>query len=127
MELKIGALGARWGIGSESAFKNAIRGILEDMGLRVERYVRFDEEEMVFGRPDQDVVISDGRVMAIEIKSSISRGDVAAFARKVEFYERREGGKVDRRIIISPSLEPGAEEMARGFGMEVYTDAEQVR
>ena len=130
LELRIGALGARWGIGSESAFRNAIRGILEGVGFRVERYVRFDDEGRVFGRPDQielDVVIRDGKVMAIEIKSSISRGDVAAFDRKIRFYEEREGRKVDRRIIISPFFEPGAEEMARRFGMEIYADADQLR
>lgn len=130
LELRIDALGARWGIGSESAFRNAIRGILEGVGFRVERYVRFDDEGRVFGRPDQielDIVIRDGKVMAIEIKSSISRGDVAAFDRKIRFYEEREGRKVDRRIIISPFFEPGAEEMARRFGMEIYADADQLR
>ena len=46
-------------------------------------------------------------------------GDVAAFDRKSSFYEEREGRKVDRRIIISPFFEPGAEEMANtGLGFE---------
>ena len=130
VELKIGALGARWGIGSETAFRNAIRGILEEMGFHVERYLRFDEEGIVFGRPDQielDVVIRDEKVFLIEIKSSVSRGDVSAFERKVRFYQEKEGRRADRKIIISPFLDPGAEDMARGFGIEVFTDADQVR
>ncbi|MCD6506319.1 DUF3782 domain-containing protein [Candidatus Poribacteria bacterium] len=130
IEIKIGALGARWGIGSETAFRNAIRGILEEVGFHVERYLKFDEEGMVFGRPDQvelDIVMRDKKVFLIEIKSSVSRGDVSIFERKARFYQEREDKTVDRKIIISPFLDPGAEDMARGFGIEVFTDANQVR
>ena len=90
IEIKIGALGARWGIGSETAFRNAIRGILEEVGFHVERYLKFDEEGMVFGRPDQvelDIVMRDKKVFLIEIKSSVSRGDVSIFERKARFYQ----------------------------------------
>jgi len=129
IEIKIGALGARWGIGSETAFRNAIRGILEEVGFHVERYLKFDEEGMVFGRPDQvelDIVMRDKKVFLIEIKSSVSRGDVSIFERKARFYQEKEDKTVDRKIIISPFLDPGAEDMARGFGIEVFTDANQV-
>lgn len=79
----------------------------------------WDEEGPVFGRPEQaelDVVVTDGKTVVVEIRSSISRGDVAAFQRKAEFYERREGRRIDRKVIISPFIEPGAREMARGPG-----------
>lgn len=124
VEIQIGALGARWGIGSEEAFRNGMRGILEELGFRVERYTAWDEEGVVFGRPEQvelDVVITDGKTAVVEIKSSVSRGDVAAFQRKAEFYERKEGRRIDRKVIISPFFEPGAREMAEGFGMELFT------
>jgi len=45
MERHISALGARWGLLSEEAFREGIRGVVErELGLRVERWVRFDGE-----------------------------------------------------------------------------------
>ena len=64
-----------------------------------------DTEGQVFGQPDQveiDVVIHDGDYWLLELKSSISRGDVSLFRRKVAFYEREEAVEVRRSILISP-------------------------
>jgi hypothetical protein len=65
VEQTVGALGARWGIMSEDAFRNALRGILEEnFGVKVERVQYKDESGEVFGRPDQvelDVVIYNGQ------------------------------------------------------------------
>jgi hypothetical protein len=119
----IGALGARWGMMSENAFRNALRGILEEnFGVKVERVRYKDESGEVFGRPDQvelDVVIYDGQMLVCEIKSSASRADVYAFERKVRSYEKRVGRKADRAILISPMIEDA--ELARTLGIEVYT------
>jgi hypothetical protein len=125
----IGALGARWGMMSENAFRNALRGILEEnFGVKVERVRYKDESGEVFGRPDQvelDVVIYDGQMLVCEIKSSASRADVYAFERKVRSYEKRVGRKADRAILISPMIEDA--ELARRLGIEVYTSADDVR
>jgi hypothetical protein len=125
----IGALGARWGMMSENAFRNALRGILEEnFGVKVERVRYKDESGEVFGRPDQvelDVVIYDGQMLVCEIKSSASRADVYAFERKVRSYEKRVGRKADRAILISPMIEDA--ELARRLGIEVYTCADDVR
>jgi hypothetical protein len=51
----------------------------------------------------------DAEIPAIEIKSSMSKLDVYAFDRKVSFYESRHQVKVDRKIIITPMLDPRAE------------------
>ena len=78
----------------------------------------------MFGRPEQielDVVIGDGKDMILEIKSSVSRADVAIFGRKVDFYTRREGKKVGRRAIVSPFVEERARQLASEMGIEVYT------
>jgi hypothetical protein len=45
----VGALGARWGLRSEGSFRNALKGILADLGLRVEHIDDYDEEGMVYG------------------------------------------------------------------------------
>ncbi|WP_376788599.1 PD-(D/E)XK nuclease family protein [Thermoflexus sp.] len=125
----IGALGARWGLSSEAAFRDGMAALLREAGWRVERFLAMDSEGYVFGRPDQveiDVVIRDGEAILIEIRSSVSRGDVAIFQRKVEFYARHTGIPVARRILISPMVDPRAQDLAQRMGMEVYTYPEDV-
>jgi hypothetical protein len=123
----LSAIGARWGMQTEESFRTAIQAILgEFAGLRVERFTAYDAEGEVFGRPDQieiDVLVRDGQTILGEIKASMSRGDVYLLARKVAFYERRQGVKVDRTIIITPMLDPRAQPVADALGIQVYTSA----
>ena len=92
--------------------------------MHVERYEAFDEAGQVFGRPEQieiDILMKDARITAIEIKSSMSKSDVYAFDRKVSFYEARQQVTVDRKIIITPMVDPPAEAAIKRLGMIVYT------
>ena len=127
LESQIGALGARWGIMAEESFRNGLTGILDDrFGMQVERFWQVDTSGRVFGHPDQveiDVVVHDGEHWLLELKSSMSRGDVYLFERKVAFYEELKSVQAARKIIISPMVERGAEEVARSLGIEVYTSA----
>lgn len=123
-EVRMGAIGARWGLDTEQSFRNGMRAILEDVGFKVERYLVYDDVGKVFDRPAEvelDVVMRDGKLMIVEIKSSVGRADVAIFGRKVAFYEEREGRKADRRMIISPFVEEKAKTLALAMGMELYT------
>jgi len=124
-DMQIGALGSRWGLKTEESFRAAAEGILgEDFGLHVGRYLAYDEQGEVFGRPDQieiDLLIRDGKTTAIEIKSSMSKYDVYAFDKKVSFYEKCNKVKVDRKLIITPMLDPRATELVKTLGMKVYT------
>ncbi len=126
----IGALGARWGLSSEKAFRDAIRGILGELtNYKIEHFKGYDNQGTVFGRPDQielDVVIRNGQIWLIEIKSSVSKADVYIFQRKVEFYEREKKVKVDRKIIISPMVENAAMDLARALGITVYSQPEDI-
>ncbi|WPM32996.1 DUF3782 domain-containing protein [Hydrogenobacter sp. T-2] len=126
----IGALGARWGLRAESSFREAIKGILEeDFPVKVERYLAYDQEGEVFGRPDQvelDLIIRDGKTLIAEIKSSMSKSDVFVLKRKVEFYKKREGKEVDRVLIISPMVDSKAMNLAKEYGFEVYSYPEDV-
>ncbi len=38
----------------------------------------------------------------------------------MRFYEKREGRRVTRRIVISPMLHPAAREAAQRLGVETY-------
>jgi hypothetical protein len=125
----IGAIGARWGLHSEAAFRDGMAALLQEAGWQVDRFLAMDPEGYVFGRPDQveiDAVIRNGKAILIEIRSSVSRGDVAAFQRKAEFYTRRTGLPVARCILISPMVDPRARDLARQMGMEIYTYPEDV-
>ncbi len=125
----IGALGSRWGTSTEAAFRNALAGILEDsFGGRVERVEYKDESGEVFGWPDQVEldIIRNGEVLACEVKSAVSRGDVYLFERKVRSYEKHLGRKVNRLLLISPIMREKDRELAKTLGMEVYADADEV-
>ena len=118
-------LGARWGLQSEEAFRNGLAAILTDeLGFRVEQYEGYDDSGSVFGHPEQiemDVIIRNASVIAIEIKSSVSRSDLALFQRKVAFFEQTESVTVNRKFFISPFVDPNAVGLAARMGIELYT------
>jgi len=126
----IGALGARWGISSEAAFRNALAAILEQsFNARVINIQDYDDEGQVFGRPDQvelDVIILDGMVIAIEMKSSMSKADMYLFERKVRFYENRHQRKVNRLMVISPMIDARARKAGEALAIEMYSDSMDV-
>ena len=121
----IGALGARWGLYTEEAFRTAMKGILEEsFPVQVLNVVEFDDEGEVFGRPDQvelDLVIRDGLLIICELKSSMSRGDVYLFDRKASFYERKHNCTASRKIVISPMVDKRARAVADTLGVQVYS------
>ncbi len=118
-------LGARWGLQSEEAFRNGLAAILTDeLGFRVEQYEGYDDSGSVFGHPEQiemDVIIRNASVIAIEIKSSVSRSDLSLFQRKVAFFEQTENVTVNRKFFISPFVDPNAVGLAARMGIELYT------
>jgi hypothetical protein len=126
----IGALGARWGLQSEAAFRNALAGILEQsFGVTVRNVCEFGDTGEVFGRPDQvelDIIIKNGLLLILELKSSIDKAGIYSFERKARFYERRHQRKADRLIVVSPMIEPKALAVARDLGIETYSDSLEV-
>ncbi len=131
LENSIGALGARWGILSEQSFRNGLKGILEDsFDVKVVHVNEYDDEGIVFGRPDQvelDLIILNSTLILCELKSSISKGDIFLFERKVQYYEKRHQRKADRMIVISPMVDERAASYARKHGIEIYSHADDIR
>ncbi|HSX82133.1 MAG TPA: hypothetical protein VLQ80_26680, partial [Candidatus Saccharimonadia bacterium] len=74
-----------------------------------------------------DVVIQDGKVIVLEIKSSLDREHVHLFSRKVVFYARKTGQQVARQVSVTPYTERGARELAEVLGVEICTDASAFR
>lgn len=126
----IGALGARWGMQSERSFRNALAGILEkNFGVEVIRVNEYDEQGVVFGRPDQvelDVIIKNGLLLICELKSSIDKAGMHIFERKARFYESLHHRQADRLIVISPMIDPKAQKLAERLNIETYSDSEEV-
>ncbi|MFZ1830504.1 MAG: DUF3782 domain-containing protein [Candidatus Competibacteraceae bacterium] len=127
-EQGLGALGSRWGIASEHSFRNALKGILEtSFGVEVLNINEFDDEGLVFGRPDQveiDIIIKNGVVILCEIKSSMSKSDMYTFDRKAQYYERRHQRPVQRKLVVSPMVHPTARPVAEQLGIEVFSYVE---
>lgn len=129
LEWLIGSIGRRWGVLTEEAFRQTYQGLLSPFGFTVERFLRWDEEGFVFGRPEQvefDLLIRDDLVIAAEVRASVSRADVLLFSRKVDFAEQVLQRRVHRRVIVSPFLEQGARELAQQSGIEVYTAPQEL-
>ncbi len=126
----IGALGSRWGLHSEAAFRNALKGILEgSFGVQVLNVTEFDPEGEVFGHPDQielDIIVTDGQLIVCEIKSSMSKSDMYAFERKVRFYEKLHNRTIDRVLVISPMVDERAQAVADKLNIQVYSYADSI-
>jgi hypothetical protein len=126
----VSALGARWGLQSERAFRDALAAILEEsFGVKVQNINEIDAEGMVFGRPDQielDVVITNGQLLLCELKSSVDKAAMHIFHRKAQFYEAKHDRRPDRLIVVSPMIEFKARQLAEQLGIETYGDSMDV-
>jgi hypothetical protein len=125
IERHISALGARWGLMAEDAFREGLRGLLEkELGFRIERWRAYDNAGIVFGYPSEvevDIAVSDGKLILIGVSSHVRASDVLQFRRKAELYEKMTGRKPDRLIIVTPYIDEKALEAARQLGVEAYT------
>ena len=125
IERRLSALGARWGIMTEEAFREGIRGLLgRELGVRVERWSHLDAKGVVYGYPSNvevDVSIHDGKTILIEVSSHVRRADVSTFMRKSKLYEEVTGKRPDRLLIVTPYIEEEAYRLAKELEIEVYT------
>ncbi|RLI72430.1 hypothetical protein DRO97_08895 [Archaeoglobales archaeon] len=122
---RLDALGSRWGLLAENAFREGMKGIVEEYFKgKVEKWIYEDKEGFVFGYPstvDVDLVIRNGEYILIEVKSSISKGDLAVLVRKGELYEKVKGVK-PKLAVISPYVDEKALKDAKKLGIAVYTE-----
>jgi hypothetical protein len=122
------AVGARWGILAEDAFREGMGGILRDLGFTVKKWRIRDDEGIVLGRPsmvEADILIKNGAHLLIEIKSSVSKFDVAGTRKIGELYEKKEGVK-PKVVIVSPFVDGRAAMLADDLGIEYYSTPEEV-
>ncbi len=125
-ERKLIALGARWGIESEEAFREAMKGVIEELfgAGRVEKWIYYDEKGEIFGYPSQievDVLIRDNIHILVEIKSSTSDGDVIKLWRIGNLYLKATGIK-PILAIVTPFIDQRGLEVAKKLGIEIFTN-----
>ena len=107
IEMRLMSIGSRWGLINEEAVREGIRDLLRSVGYSVEKWIWFDSTGYVYGHPstiDLDIVIKDSLIIAIEITSSIKRGEPLYLKKKVELYEKVSGRKVSKIMMIAPYI-----------------------
>ncbi len=112
----VNVIAHRFGVISEMSFREGLRHILEEeFGVAdVGRFVMEDDEGLVYGHPSEvevDVLVKDGKHILVEVKSRVSKGDVAELHRIGELYERKIGIKPSL-VIIGGLIDEGARELA---------------
>jgi len=122
---RMDALGSRWGILAESAFRNALKGLLEkSFNIRIERWINYDDEGFVYGHPsvvEIDIALRDQELILIEVSSHAKTADISLFNRKAIFYEKKVGKKPSRLIFVTPYAENDAIDLANKLRIELYT------
>ena len=114
------AFGARWGLQTESSFRNGIKGILEEKGYDVGIF-REKNDKDVFVEIDVVINSKDERPYLIEIKSSVDHHDIIRFDSFSKFFTEKTGKTPGRKSIISPYVQGLAYDAAEKYGVEIFT------
>ncbi len=125
LENIIAGLGARWGVMSESAYREGLKEILRDAGWTVESLVVTDVKGIVYGRPEEveiDIVVRDGKVYIVEITSALKRSDLAFISRKAKLYREAKGVEPDRIIVITPFIHDKNPDRIKAIAREMNID-----
>lgn len=117
------AVAHRFGVISEEGFREAMRYVVQEIlgAARVERVVLRDDEGTVYGHPaivEVDVAVSDRVHVIVEVKSRVSRADVAEIKRVEALYRRARGVK-PRLLIVGGLIDRDAWETASRLGVEL--------
>jgi len=96
-DVTLSAIGARWGILAESAFRQALRGMFEDrFGVKVSEWITEDKAGYVFGHPSivqMDVVVKNGEHWLIGVNHPSLLGGACTVRSKGNWLIRERGKK----------------------------------
>jgi hypothetical protein len=123
--IRLSIVGNRWGINAEMAFKEGMKTIVEkEFGWKVTKWRYEGILPDIHPKRDKyeiDVVISDSEVILVEIKGSASEADVIKFYDNVRAYERVNGVKAKRKVMIVALAYPDARLEAQKYGIELIS------
>ncbi len=119
----IQAIGMRYGIFTEEAFREGIKYLIKDLlkEYKVDKWIYYDKEGYVYGHSsiiEVDVLVKDKEYILVEYKSMVDKSDVAELYRIGKLFEREEKIK-PKLLIVSPSIRKRAKELAEKLGIEV--------
>lgn len=114
LKTHIDRLGSRWGLVAEDTFRSAMEDIMvKEFGGKVEKW-RHEGCEI-------DLVVSDGRTILVEVKSSLSVDRLKRFLETCEVYEKVTGTRPSRRVVVTMFLPMKALELAQQKGVEILS------
>jgi len=113
----------RFGVLSEESFRQAMKLVVKKKlgAAKVERWIYEDKEGTVYGYPsivEVDLVIRNGEHVLVEVKSRVSKAEVAELHRIGRLYERVEGIK-PKLVIVGGFIDPEARSIADELGVEI--------
>jgi hypothetical protein len=120
----------RFGVISETSFREGMKYVVEEVlgAAKVSRLLFRDDNGIVYGYPSDvevDVAVRDGEHILIEVKSRVSKGDVAELSRIGKLYEMKEGIK-PRLLIIGGFVDEGARKLAAEAKVEIRGVVEEI-
>ncbi len=128
LQKTLATIAHRFGVLSESAFREAVKGIVEELfGASAYRWTAYDSEGIVYGHPAEvevDVVVTDEKHLLVEIKSRADASDVLELTRIAKLYEAKEGVKPELAIVAG-FVSPKARRLAEKLGVKIYTYIEE--
>ncbi len=131
VEVRLSALGRRWGLMSEEAFRAAMEGMLEEFGFKVMGRLTLRDEWGVVDPEEPGAlyeydlcIAKDGREWVVEVKAHVSWEDVAILKRKARLYERCRGVR-PLVAVVSPFVDEEARRKAEKAGFKVFTYEEE--
>jgi hypothetical protein len=125
MHNTISAIGSRWGVAAERAFREGLKEILgKYFNAEVKEIYVEDKEGIVKGRPGKyqvDILVQDNIHILIDVKAQVNDLDVLHLHRIGLVYEKERGVK-PRLILLTPYARDEAWEEARILGdVEILT------
>jgi hypothetical protein len=123
LSVRVNAIGVRYGVVTEEAFRSSIKYLVEDLLklYKVEKWVYYDSEGLVYGRPsvvEVDVFIRDREHILVEYKAHADRSDVVELSNIGRLYERVTGVK-PRLLLVAPTIRMRARSLAGELGVEL--------
>ena len=122
---KLGRIGSRWGEKVEDNYRRFARQIVSQWGGAVTKWRRkirtTDERGKEFvHRYEVDIVITNGKVLLVEMKSQCDLDDVERFLENVEQYVSLEApAQVVEKVILTFDLTTPAREKAEEAGITI--------
>ena len=113
----------RFDVLSEAGFREAMKYVVEEVlgTAKIEQWIYRDNEGFVYGYPsvvEVDIVVRDREHVLVEVKSRVSKGNVAELYRIMKLYEKVKGVK-PKAVIIGGFIDPEAYEAAAKLNVEI--------